>query len=58
MTLTYFLNDTKLGKVAQNKLGEGETYYARLGVRKVRLGQDSLPNIERNAVGMLFYPHP
>ncbi len=25
-TLTYFLNNTKLGKGAQNKLGEGETF--------------------------------
>jgi hypothetical protein len=38
-----------------NKLGEGE--------RKVRLGQDSLPNIHfcsgnEQKVGTLFYPHP
>jgi hypothetical protein len=38
-----------------NKLGEGE--------RKVRLGQDSLPNSHfrsgnERKVGTLFYPHP
>ena len=33
--LTYFLTNTKLGKGAQNKLGEGSG----------RLGLDSLPNI-------------
>ena len=38
-----------------NKLGEGE--------RKLRLGQDSLPNIHFHSrierkVGTLFYPHP
>ncbi len=45
---------TKLGEGIHNKLGEGE--------RKVRLGQDSLPNIHfrsgnERKVGTLFYPH-
>jgi hypothetical protein len=37
MTLTYFLNDTKLGEGGPIRLGEGG--------KKVWLGQDSLPNI-------------
>jgi hypothetical protein len=44
-----------LGGGTHNKLGEGE--------RKVRLGQDSLPNSHfrsgnERKVGTLFYPHP
>jgi hypothetical protein len=46
---------TKLGEGNHNKLGEGE--------RKVKLGQDSLPNIHfrsgnEQKGGTLFYPHP
>ncbi len=45
----------KLGEGKHDKLGEGE--------RKVRLGQDSLPNSHicsrnKEKVGTLFYPHP
>jgi hypothetical protein len=29
MALTYFFPNAKLGRGAQNKLGEGKTYYAR-----------------------------
>ncbi len=50
--LTSFFNATKLGRGEQNKLCEGkhdklgEGTYNKLGEggRKVRLGQDSLPN--------------
>ncbi len=35
MTLTSFLNDPKLGKGAQNKLGEGENFYSRTRSRHV-----------------------
>jgi hypothetical protein len=31
MMLMFFSNDTKLGEGAQNRLGEGDTYQARLG---------------------------
>jgi hypothetical protein len=48
---------TKLGEGGKNELGEGEN------IKKVRLGQDSLPNrMESHGkyrkVLTLFYPHP